>query len=137
MRLLVILSILLLTVPFTASSIEIPPDKDVIVFPGKKGDVTFLHKLHSGLVDVGGLEKVECSTCHHTYEGEGEVKVCDECHVRSKKKIVNKAPNLKKAYHYRCRSCHKYTMKEGKHAGPNKKCKLCHVKAKKEKKKKK
>ena len=130
MRILVIFSIILLSVSFTVFGSEIPADKNVIVFPGKLGDVTFLHSLHSGLENVGGVEKVECSTCHHTYEGEGAVKACGDCHVRSKKEAPANTPDLKKAFHFRCRDCHKYTMEQGKHAGPDKKCKLCHIKNK-------
>ena len=130
MRNLVILSIVLLSVSFAVVGSEIPADKNVIVFPGKLGDVTFNHKLHSGLENVGGVEKVECSTCHHTHEGEGAVKACSDCHVRTKKADPAGAPNLKKAFHFRCRNCHKYTMEHGKKAGPDKKCKLCHVKSK-------
>ena len=130
MRISVTLSIILLLVSFTVVGSEIPADKNVIVFPGKLGDVTFNHKLHSGLQDVGGLEKVECSTCHHTYEGEGAVKTCGDCHVRSKKSVTEGTPDLKKAFHFRCRSCHKYTMEQGTKAGPDKMCKLCHVKSK-------
>ena len=130
MRNLVILSIVLLSVSFAVVGSEIPADKSIIVFPGKLGDVTFNHKLHSGLENVGGVEKVECSTCHHSYEGEGAVKACSNCHVRTKKADPAGAPNLKKAFHFRCRNCHKYTMEQGKKAGPDKKCKLCHVKSK-------
>jgi DnaJ-class molecular chaperone len=130
MRISGILSIALLSIAFTVVASEIPADKNIIVFPGKIGDVTFNHKLHSGLENVGGVEKVECSTCHHTYEGEGAVKPCGDCHVRGKKQASSEAPDLKKAFHFRCRECHKYTMEQGKHAGPDKKCKLCHVKSK-------
>ena len=130
MRISGILSIALLSTAFTVIASEIPADKHIIVFPGKLGDVTFNHKLHSGLENVGGVEKVECSTCHHTYEGEGAVKPCRDCHVSGKKDASSKAPDLKKAFHFRCRECHKYTMEQGKHAGPDKKCKLCHIKSK-------
>ena len=128
MRFSVVLSVILLSVSFTVAGSEIPADKNVIVFPGKTGDVTFNHKLHAGLENVGGVDKVECGTCHHTYEGEGAVKACGECHVRKKSESAADTPVLKKAFHYRCRGCHKYTMEEGKPAGPDKKCKLCHVK---------
>jgi len=127
-RFLVVLSIFLLPVSFTVTGSEIPADKDVIVFQGKTGNVTFLHKLHGGLEDVGGLDRVECSTCHHTYEGEGMPEACGNCHVRKKSDAIVDAPIRKTVFHYRCRGCHKYTVKEGKHAGPDKKCKLCHVK---------
>ena len=128
MRFLVVLSIILLPVSFAVVGSEIPADKDVIVFQGKTGNVTFHHKLHSGLENVGGVDTVKCSTCHHTHQGEGEVKACGDCHVRNKNEAPEDTPVRKKAMHYRCRGCHKYTMEEGKPAGPDKKCKLCHVK---------
>ena len=129
MRFLIVLSMIMLPVfSATVAASEIPADKEVIVFSGKTGDVTFNHKLHAGLENVGGVDKVECSTCHHTYQGEGAVKPCSECHVRDKSKAAADTPDLKKAFHYRCRECHKYTVEEGKPAGPVKKCKLCHVK---------
>ena len=118
----------LLTVSFSVLGNEIPADKDIIVFSSKYGDVTFNHKLHAGLENVGGLVNVECNTCHHTYQGEGKIKLCGDCHVKSKKADPANPVNLKKAFHYRCRGCHKYTMEQGKHAGPDKKCRLCHQK---------
>ena len=131
MRILVFLSFIVIPLSITFAGSEIPGDKEVIVFPGKLGDVTFHHKLHSTLTDVGGLAKVECGTCHHTYEGEGPVKPCNQCHIRGKKAKEGETPDLKKAFHYRCRNCHKYTMQQGKQAGPDKKCSLCHIKKKK------
>ena len=128
MRIFVLLSIILVTVSFPVLGSDIPADKDIIVFSSKYGDVTFNHKLHAGLANVGGLVHVECNTCHHTYEGEGAIKPCNECHVKSKKVDPTSPPNLKKAFHYRCRGCHQYTMEQGKHAGPDKKCRLCHKK---------
>ncbi len=130
MYVLVILSMLLLAGSFPVSGSEIPADKSVIVFHTKIGDVTFQHAMHAHLENVGGVEKVGCSICHHTEQGEGPVKVCSDCHVRNKKNAPADMPDLKKAFHYRCRSCHQYTMEHGKKAGPAKKCKLCHVKKK-------
>ena len=128
MRISVIFSTVLLSISFAVVGGEIPADKNIIVFPGKLGDVTFNHKLHSGLENVGGVEKVECSTCHHTYEGDGVPGACGECHARNKDDAAADVPVRKEVFHYRCRGCHQYTVKEGKHAGPDKKCKLCHVK---------
>lgn len=128
MRILAIFSMFLLAAAFTVAGTEIPANKHVIVFPGKLGDVTFNHQLHSTLEQVGGLKNVECSTCHHTYEGEGAIKPCTDCHIRGKRAAKEETPDLRKAFHYRCRSCHKYTMEQGKHAGPNRKCKLFHIK---------
>ena len=110
---------------------EIPADKDVLEFQGKMGKVTFLHKLHSQLQDVGGLVQVECATCHHTYEGTGAIKPCQECHAKKPGELMENAPKIKDAFHLRCQGCHKYTTVEmGKPAGPVKKCKLCHIKKK-------
>ena len=64
MRISVIFSIVLMSISFSVTGAEIPADKEIIVFPGKLGDVTFKHKLHSTLENVGGVEKVQCSTCH-------------------------------------------------------------------------
>ena len=59
-------------------------------------------------------------------------KLCEECHAKKAGEKMENAPNIKDAYHLRCRGCHKYTMEEmGKEAGPDKKCKLCHIKPKK------
>ena len=123
-----ILSIILLTLASSLLASEIPADKDIIVFSSKYGNVTFNHSLHASLKNVGGLVNVECNTCHHTYEKEMTIKPCGDCHVKSKKVDLNSPPNLKKAFHYRCRGCHKYTMEQGKNAGPDKKCRLCHKK---------
>jgi hypothetical protein len=108
---------------------DIPADKQVITFTGKLGTVTFLHQMHAQLVDVGGVSKVECTTCHHKMEPGANPKSCAECHAQKPGEKMENAPNIKDAYHLRCRGCHKYTMEEmGKQAGPDKKCKLCHVK---------
>jgi len=127
MRFLIFFSIILLPISFTVVGGEIPTDKNIIVFPSKLGHVTFKHKLHAGLENVGGLVKVECNTCHHTYKGEGPIKKCGDCHVKGKNTNPASPPGLVKAFHYRCRSCHKYTMEQGKHAGPNQNCLLCHI----------
>jgi len=122
----------LLTAGSLAFAVEgIPADKAVITFTGKLGTVTFEHAKHAGLVDVGGVSKVECSTCHHKTEAGKTPGHCEECHTKKAGEKMENAPNIKDAYHLRCRGCHKYTMEEmGKEAGPDKKCKLCHVKEK-------
>ena len=100
----------------------IPEDKAIFQFKTKTGIVTFRHQHHAD------LSFTTCKTCHHTFEGEGEVKACSECH--DKKKKQGDAIKLKKAFHNRCTGCHQYTMEErGIQAGPlKKKCKLCHIK---------
>lgn len=82
----------------------------------KLGTVTFPHKKH-----VEEL-KLECTTCHHTLkEGEKPVK-CTTCHG-----VKEDAPKVMKAFHNRCKTCHKEkNEKEGKKAPTG--CKECHVK---------
>ena len=57
MRISGIFSIVVLSISFAVVGSEIPADKDIIVFPGKLGDVTFNHKLHSGLENVVAWRK--------------------------------------------------------------------------------
>lgn len=127
--LLGLLGALLTAGPLGVAAQDIPADKEVITFTGKLGTVTFLHGMHAHLVDVGGLPKVECTTCHHKTEPGAMPKKCDECHAQKDGEKMENAPNIKDAFHLRCRGCHQYTMETmGKQAGPDKKCKLCHVK---------
>ena len=118
----------LLLLPAWVSAMDtIPDDKAVITFESKKGTVTFFHALHAT------VRSIECNSCHHTHEPGQTVKRCSDCHKKRKTKIEGFsviAPKNSKAYHTRCKGCHKYTMEElQKPAGPTK-CKLCHIKAK-------
>ena len=114
--------------PFLAFAAEtIPDDKAVIQFETKTGTVTFYHALHAS------LRVTTCESCHHTHEAGQAIKPCSDCHKEKKTQIEGFsviAPKNSKAYHTRCKGCHKYTMEElHKPAGPTK-CKLCHVKEK-------
>jgi len=125
MRLLSFL-LLLLMLPLGVSAAQtIPDDKAVITFESKKGTVTFQHALH------GTVRGIECTSCHHTLQEGEQVKKCSECHKKKKTQIEGfsvLAPKNSKAYHDRCKGCHKYTMEElHQPAGPTK-CKLCHIK---------
>jgi hypothetical protein len=114
-----ILSALFLAVGL-ASAQEIPADKEIIIFEHSKlGPVTFLHQMHSK------LDGVKCETCHHTTQGGSEPEDCHNCHKQ--KTAQGEAPKSIEAFHTRCRGCHQYTVDSGKHAGPVKKCTLCHV----------
>jgi hypothetical protein len=115
-----------------AVELQIPADREVIVFSSSKlGNVTFHHKMHAELEDVGGVNKVECVTCHHDLEASGKIEDCHDCHDKKKGGKMKNAPSYKDAFHLRCRGCHKYTMEtQHKDAGPDKKCKLCHIKEK-------
>lgn len=122
MRLILgVLSSILVSVNLSyAQDMVIPTDKEVIVFEHSMlGPVTFLHKMHSGLDDVN------CETCHHTTQGGSEPEDCHNCH--KPKEAQGEAPKSIQAFHTRCRGCHQYTVDSGKHAGPVKKCTLCHV----------
>ena len=128
MRYLKSLILGLLFAPLIAVALEaadIPDDKAVITFESKKGTVTFFHTLHAT------LRVTQCDSCHHTHEPGETVKPCTDCHKKKKTKIEGFsviAPKNSKAYHTRCKGCHKYTMEElKKPAGPTK-CKLCHIK---------
>jgi hypothetical protein len=130
MRYLKSLILGLLFVPVLGVAMEtetIPDDKAVITFESKKGTVTFFHALHAT------LRVTECGSCHHTYEPGQAIKPCSDCHKKQKTKIEGfsvVAPKNSKAYHTRCKGCHKYTMEElKKPAGPTK-CQLCHIKVK-------
>lgn len=108
-----------------AASQTIPDDKAVITFENKKGVVTFNHLLH------GTVRGIECDSCHHTHKEGEPIQRCSACHKHKKAKVEGfsvLAPKESKAYHTKCKGCHKYTLEElEKPAGPTK-CKLCHIK---------
>ncbi len=117
----------LLATSLTATAADvIPDDKAVIQFPAKTGVVTFNHTLHAS------LRVTSCESCHHTHEEGQPIKACSDCHKKKKKAKIEGfsmvAPKTSKAYHTKCKGCHKYTMEELEEpAGPTK-CKLCHIK---------
>ncbi len=117
----------------SAAELTIPAEKSMIEFKSRLGVVTFAHQKHAD------LKITECKTCHHKIEpGDTVVKPCQECHKQQPKdkKIKPKEgepPFDKAAFHTRCIGCHEYTVAQGMKAGPQKKkCKLCHVKPKKQ-----
>ncbi len=77
----------------------------------RKPAVTFNHQMHS--------KKFECKTCHHKWNGQGNPHSCFKCHGCKKK---GEAPKAMKAFHKRCKGCHR-----AKHAGPTR-CNQCHKK---------
>jgi hypothetical protein len=117
----------------TAAELTIPPEKSIITFKTKLGNVTFAHEKHAG------LQITECKTCHHKIEPtDTVVKGCHECHKPQPKgskaePAEGEAPFTKTAFHTRCIGCHEYSVAQGMEAGPQKKkCKLCHIKEKKQ-----
>lgn len=127
MRLRLSLLLGLLFLPLAANPADtIPDDKAVIQFQTKSGVVTFNHYLHAT------LRVTECNSCHHTHEAGQVIKPCSDCHKKKKSTVIPGfsvvAPKNTKAYHNKCKGCHKYTLEElEKPAGPTK-CKLCHIK---------
>ncbi|MDJ0739958.1 MAG: cytochrome c3 family protein [Gammaproteobacteria bacterium] len=116
---------LLVVAPTVPATDMIPEDKMVITFKNKKGVVTFNHGLHAT------VRSIECVSCHHTHERGEPIKRCSDCHKKKASKVSGfsvVAPKNSKAYHTKCKGCHKYTLEElQKPAGPTK-CKLCHIK---------
>jgi hypothetical protein len=120
-----LLSAFLLFPVLASAAATIPDDKAVIVFENKKGAVTFNHTLHAT------VRGIECQSCHHTHKEGEPIKPCGECHKGQDTKVEGfsvLAPKDSKAYHDKCKGCHKYTLEElHQPAGPTK-CKLCHIK---------
>lgn len=75
-----------------------------IKLPASMGEITFDHAAHQGRV-------ADCATCHH----QGEGVACRSCHGTKPE-----APAAKKAFHDKCKGCHKGQN------GPTK-CKECHT----------
>ena len=111
------------------------PSLDIIIINNegyerdRKGPVTFTHRKHA--LDYG----VSCWKCHHDYEDGknlwspwGETLKCSECHMPSED--VDNVMNLQKAFHERCKNCHRELAKEKKKTGPYRKCYGCHAKKK-------
>ncbi len=103
-----------LVVSLALIAAEAPEKVTIKEFAKKKAPVTFSHKVHA--------DKFGCKECHHKWDGKGTPHKCSECH---KAKKEGKKPSAKKAYHKKCKGCHKKMKKEGKKTGPTS-CKKCH-----------
>lgn len=120
----------LCSILFTASSamalVSAPVDLTIKPPQGIKATktlVAFSHTIHDGA-------KVECVTCHHTWDKKSEVKKCSTagCHDQPGKKGINA---FYTAFHKRksatsCLGCHKDMKKQGKTVPVA--CKSCHPK---------
>ncbi len=100
-------------------SVSAEEPKDGIALEASKGTVTFNHSKHKG--------NAECKTCHHKEkDGKSEV-ACRTCHGKEKQGDAIKS---KKAFHDKCKGCHKDAIKKDpalKDKAPTK-CKECHKK---------
>ncbi|WP_320170859.1 cytochrome c3 family protein [Maridesulfovibrio sp.] len=86
----------------------------------KKAPVAFSHKGHAA---------IECTKCHHTWDGKSEVKKCDseKCHVKPGKKDKTSFYNAFHKTDRSCMGCHKAMKKAGSKTGPTS-CTKCHPK---------
>jgi hypothetical protein len=109
---------LLAAFTLAALAAEIPSDKEVVRLEAKNGTVTFPHKIHADREDV------QCTTCHHTYQGEGSPQPCTGCHTKDSTDV----PKTMKAFHDSCKGCHEEKAQAGEKSGPVKPCAGCHVK---------
>ena len=87
-----------------------------------KAGVNFPHDRH-------GAAKVDCVTCHHTWDGQAAVQSCSApgCHDQAGKKETNA---FYSAFHSKngnsCLACHKTMKKEGRNVPVG--CADCHAK---------
>jgi len=92
----------------------------------KKAPVPFSHK--------GAHKGIECTKCHHTWDGKSPIKKCTDagCHdiAKAKGKDRKSIKYFYTAYHKLCmKGCHKELKKAGKKTGPTS-CNGCHPKKK-------
>lgn len=97
-----------------------PPDG----WKASKPLVDFSHTRH-------GAAKIDCASCHHTWDGKSEIKGCGTagCHDQQGKKGTNAfyAAFHNKKVDFSCLGCHKATnKKEGTKLPVG--CKSCHAK---------
>ncbi len=102
------------------------PDDLVLKVPlgakATKHPVSFSHKGHAF---------IDCRTCHHMWDGNGEIKKCaaEGCHIDASQKGKKKPTSFYSAFHAKaensCVGCHKMLGKAKKATGPTK-CSDCH-----------
>lgn len=90
----------------------------------KYEEISFNHSQHGAL---------QCTDCHHTWDGSSEVKKCMEsgCHANLSANVKKGAESLYAAYHTRtsthsCVGCHSAKKKAGEKVGPTS-CTKCHA----------
>jgi hypothetical protein len=108
-----------------SGSLTEPPATSILRIPvrgPRKPPVKFSHRRHE-------VRRVACTQCHHEYKGrrnvwhEGQpVQECRACHHL---RPEARRPDLKNAYHRRCKGCHLRLKQQGRQAGPVE-CQGCH-----------
>ena len=83
-----------------------------VMFKGIAGKVAFTHKIHTEDYEI------ECASCHHNIEEDGDEYNCRECHMPDSADETLKSDE---AFHELCISCHK-----SEEAGPVQ-CNQCHT----------
>lgn len=87
--------------------------------PSRAGAVPFDHGGHIA------YEQGSCTVCHHTSTGSEVRETCRQCHRPSAPSM----PDSRSAFHGSCIGCHEDLRRDGKAAGPTKRCSGCHQKA--------
>ena len=121
------LCVLILASALAWAAVEAPADLKLGPPEGMKASKTLVDFSH----DKHGEAKVECATCHHTWNGTSEVKSCSYagCHDQPGKKgetAFYVAFHAKKS-EASCLGCHKILKKSGNKIVPVS-CKACHPK---------
>jgi len=121
------LCVLLLTAALAWAAVKAPADLKLGPPEGMKVTKTLVDFSHA----KHGAAKVECTTCHHTWDGKSDVKSCASagCHDQPGKKGENAYYT---AFHFKktdksCLGCHKVMKKKGNKVVPVA-CKACHPK---------
>lgn len=120
------LCLLLLGAGLAGAAPEAPGDLKLSppeAIEASKSPVDFSHAKH-------GAAQVECATCHHTWDGQSDIKSCSSqgCHDQPGKKDANA---FYSAFHSKktensCLGCHKIVKKNGKPVPVS--CADCHPK---------
>jgi len=120
------ITILTLTSGFAWAATEAPGDMKLAPPEGWKATKTLVDFSH----DLHATAKVDCVTCHHTWDQKSDIKSCaaSGCHDQPGKKGKN---TFYTAFHAKksetsCLGCHKIVKKEGKVVPVS--CKSCHPK---------
>jgi Cytochrome c7 and related cytochrome c len=108
----ILLLCLIFLILFTAIGFAENPGKEEMVLDGgKKGNITFPHHMHQGIIN-------DCMVCHAVFNKEsGALQAAKDQGLLKKKQVMNKT----------CLKCHRARKKAGEAYGPVS-CSKCHIK---------
>ena len=101
--------------------------------------LTGTDKYEQVMFDHTGHAALDCTACHHTWDGASPIKSCsaEGCHTNTDVKVKKGVESLYAAYHsrnkeklYSCVGCHAAKKKAGEKTGPTV-CNKCHATKKK------